>query len=149
MVDTFPDLCRYFSVLDRLMKMYYDNNLEGYEISYGQQFYLECIYDHPGISAHEIVSYIRVDKATLTKNIKKLVEIGFVTVVNNEQDGRIKNLYPTEKAIPTVKKVKEIHNDFYSALCSEISEQEIQAVALSLNQMIENINKKVWHRMNS
>ena len=74
MNDNFPNLGRCISLLDRLMRMYYDRGLADFEIGWGQQFYAEYIYDHPGATAQEMVEYIRVDKATLTKIIKKLSE---------------------------------------------------------------------------
>ena len=70
MNDNFPNLARCISIVDRLMKMYYDHGLADFEIGWGQQFYAEYVYDHPGVSAQEMVKYIRVDKATLTKTIK-------------------------------------------------------------------------------
>ena len=81
MNNNFPKLGRCLSILDRLMKMYYDRNLADFEIGWGQQFYVEYLYDHPGASAQEMVECIRVDKGTLTKVIKKLTEIGYVEVV--------------------------------------------------------------------
>ena len=78
MTGNFPELGRCISILDQLMKMYYDHGLADFEIGWGQQFYVEYISDHPGASAQEMVEYIRVDKATLTKNIKKLAEIGYI-----------------------------------------------------------------------
>ena len=95
MNEKFPNIGRCISILDRLMKMYYDHGLSNFEIGWGQQFYAEYIYDHPGTSAQEMVEWIRVDKATLTKSIKKLVEIGYVEVVNDQKDKRIKRLYLT------------------------------------------------------
>ena len=92
MNDHFPELGRCVSVLDRLMKMYYDHGLADFEIGWGQQFYVEYIYDHPGASAQEMVEYIRVDKATLTKIIKKLIRIGYVKVVIDEKDKRVRPL---------------------------------------------------------
>lgn len=147
MGDNFPNLGRCISILDRLMKMYYDHGLSDFEIGWGQQFYLEYIYDHPGVSAQEMVKYIRVDKATLTKNIKKLVEIGYVRTTGNEKDKRVKHLYPTEEAALAVKRIKEIHRDFYNTLCTGFSEQEIHQTEQILGQMMENVNRKVWHRM--
>ena len=41
MEDCFSDLGRYISILDRLMKMYYDRGLAEFEIGWGQQFYVE------------------------------------------------------------------------------------------------------------
>lgn len=147
MNDHFPNLGRCISVLDRLMKMYYDHGLAGFEIGWGQQFYVEYLYDHPGASAQEMVACIRVDKATLTKVIKKLTEIGYVQVVRSETDKRIKRLYLTDKAVPAAKRIKEIHSSFYQALCSDLPPAEVQRTEQTMKQMMENINQKVWHRM--
>lgn len=147
MNDNFPNVGRCISILDRLMKMYYDRGLADYEVGWGQQFYVEYIYDHPGASAQEMVECIRVDKATLTKIIKKLVEIGYVEVAADAADKRVKRLYLTPKGVPAVKRIKEIHNDFYNTLCSGIPGQDVRGAEQTLEQMMENINQKVWHRM--
>lgn len=147
MNNSFSNLGRYISILDRLMKMYYNRGLSTFEIGWGQQFYVEYLYDHPGVSAQEMVEYIRVDKATLTKIIKKLLEIDYIKIVVDEKDKRVKHLYLTEKAIPTVKQIKKIHSDFYQTLCSNISPPDIQLTEQTMKQMIENINQKIWHRM--
>ena len=147
MSDNFPNLGRYISILDRLMKMYYDHNLADFEIGWGQQFYVEYLYDHPGASAQDMVECIRVDKGTLTKVIKKLTEIGYIEVVPSERDKRMKLLYLTEKAIPAAKRIKEIHSNFYSILCSNIQSSDIQQTERTMVQMMENINQRIWHRM--
>lgn len=147
MNDKFPELGRYISILDRLMKMYYDHGLSEFEIGWGQQFYVEYLYEHPGASAQEMVNYIRVDKATLTKVIKKLKEIGYVKIVRNEKDKRIKQLYLTEKAVPAARRIKEIHSSFYDTLCSGILPSDIQQAEQTLKIMLENVNQKIWHRM--
>lgn len=147
MKNNFPDLNRYISIMDRLMKMYYDHGLADYEIGWGQQFYVEYIYDHPGTSAQEMVEYIRVDKATLTKVVKKLVKVGYIKVVNDEKDRRIKHLYLTDLAIPAAKRIKEIHNSFYETLCMDIPSEDVQLAEKTMKHMVENINRKIWHRM--
>ena len=129
------------------MKMYYDQNLADFEIGWGQQFYVEYLYDHPGASAQEMVECIRVDKGKLTKVIKKLTEIGYIEVVPSERDKRMKLLYLTEKAIPAAKRIKEIHSNFYSILCSNIQSSDIQQTERTMVQMMENINQRIWHRM--
>lgn len=147
MRDDFPNLARCISIVDRLMKMYYDRGLADFEIGWGQQFFAEYIYDHPGVSAQEMVKYIRVDKATLTKNIKKLIEIGYVTSVGDETDKRVRHLYLTPKGELAVKQIKQIHRDFYDTMCSDISAGDIQLTEQIMEQIMENINQKVWHRM--
>ena len=83
----------------------------------------------------------------MTKNIKKLIEIGYVTSVSDETDKRVKRLYLTPKGEPAVKRIKEIHRDFYDTMCSDISAEDIRLTEQTLEKMMENINQKVWHRM--
>lgn len=147
MNDNFPNMGRCISILDRLMKMYYDHGLAEFEIGWGQQFYVEYLYDHPGASAQEMVECIRVDKATLTKAMKKLTEIGYVRIVRSEKDRRSKHLYLTDKAVPAARRIKQIHSSFYDALCSGITPQDIRQTECTMEKMMENINQKVWHRM--
>lgn len=147
MEDHFPELGRCVSILDRLMRMYYEHALSDFEIGWGQQFYVEYLYDHPGASAQEMVACIRVDKATLTKVIKRLADLDYVQIIGSEQDRRVKRLYLTDKAVPAAKRIKEIHRDFYDALCSGISGSDIRETQRTLTKMTENLNQKVWHRM--
>lgn len=147
MNNNFPNLGRCLSIMDRLMKMYYDYNLADFEIGWGQQFYVEYLYDHPGASAQEMVEYIRVDKGTLTKVMKKLTEIGYVEVVRSEKDKRMKFLYLTEKGVPAAKRIKEIHSNFYNILCSNIQSSDIQRTEQTMEQMTENIYQNISHRM--
>lgn len=147
MDEKFSNIGRCISILDRLMKMYYDHGLADYEIGWGQQFYVEYLYDHPGATAQEMVECIRVDKATLTKVIKKLVEIDYVRIVREEKDRRVKLLFLTDRAVPAAVRIKEIHNSFYRDLCSDILSPDIQLTEQTMERMMENLNRKVWHRM--
>ena len=69
MNGSFPDLGRYISILDRLMRMYYDHGLADFEIGWGQQFYVEYIYDHPGTSAPVSYTHLDVYKRQLIKGV--------------------------------------------------------------------------------
>lgn len=149
MESNFSNICRCISILDRLMKMYYNHGLSEFEIGWGQQFFVEYIYEHPGASAQDMVEHILVDKATLTKTVKKLTEIEYVRTEVDEEDKRIKHLYLTEKAIPAAEQIKRIHIGFYQTLSQNLSQSDIDASEQTMEQMIENINKKVWHRMES
>ena len=147
MNNHFSDLGRYISIFDRLMKMYYDHGLAGYEIGWGQQFYVEYLYDHPGASPQQMADRIRVDKATLTKIIRKLTEVGYIRVVGDQKDRRVKHLYLTEKAVPAAERITCIHAGFYDTRSADISPEAWALTEQTLRRMVENINHKVWHRM--
>lgn len=143
----FSNLGRHISILDRLMKMYYNRCLEDYEIGWGQQFYVEYLYDCPGATAQDMVEHFKVDKATLTKTIKKLLEIDYITVESDNKDKRVKHLYLSEKAFPAAERIKEIHSEFHKVLSEGLSEEDIAAAEKLMERMTDNINKKIWHRM--
>ena len=128
MNDSFSNLGRYISIFDRFMKM-------------------EYLYDHPGATAQEMAECIRVDKATLTKTIKKLTEVHYVRTAVDEKDHRVRHLYLAEAAVPAAKQIKKIHADFYDTLSRGISPGELSSTEHTLQQMVDNINQKVWHRM--
>ena len=147
MAGHFSNMGRYISIFDRLMRMYYDHGLSEFEIGWGQQFYVEYLYEHPGASAQEMAERFRVDKATLTKTIKKLAEVGYVRTVVDEKDRRVRHLYLTEKAYPAAEQIKKIHSEFYDVFSAGITAQELASAEQALRRMTENINQKVWHRM--
>ena len=143
----FPEIGRWVSIFDRLMKMYYDRGLSGYEIGWGQQFYVEYLREHPGVTSQEMAERFRVDKATMTKIIKKLTEVGYIRVSGDEQDRRVKHLYLTDKAVPAARRIRQIHQDFYETVSQGMAPEELEAVEQALRHMSDNINQKVWHRM--
>lgn len=147
MEQQFSNFGRYISIFDRLMKMYYDRSLSEFEIGWGQQFYVEYLYDHPGATPQEMTECIRVDKATLTKIMKKLTSVGYIQITGDEKDRRVKHLYLTEKAVPAAQQIKRIHADFYDTIRAGLSSEELSLTEEALRRMTENLNKKVWHRM--
>ena len=68
-------------------------------------------------------------------------------VVNDQKDKRIKRLYLTGQGIPAIKRIKEIHRSFYQTLCFGLSAEDIRQCEQTIEQMMENVNQKVWHRM--
>ena len=147
MNDSFSDMSRAVSIFDRLMKMYYDRGLSEFEIGWGQQFYVEYLFEHPGTSAQEMAEHFRVDKATLTKVIKKLAQVGYIRVIGDQQDRRVRHLYLTEKAVPAARQIKKIHGDFFDTYSAGISREEMEQTERVLMRMADNIHQKVWHRM--
>ncbi|HJB82193.1 MAG TPA: MarR family transcriptional regulator [Candidatus Mediterraneibacter intestinavium] len=145
--NCFPEIGRCVSIFDRLMKMYYDHGLSEYEIGWGQQFYVEYIYEHPGATPQEMTDRFRVDRATLTKTIRKLTEVEYIRVKGDENDRRVKHLYLTDKALPAAKRIKEIHAEFYETFRSGLTSDELETAERLLLKMADNINQKVWHRM--
>lgn len=143
MDNKFSNLARRISILDRLMQKYYNRELSAYEIGWGQQFYVWYLNDHPGAPAQEVADHMHVDKATLAKNVKKLLSLGYIRVEADKSDKRVKHLYLTEKATPVIMQIQKIHNSFYQILNCGISPQDVQVTEQSMEQMILNIYHEI------
>lgn len=147
MKERFAKIGKSVSIIDRLMKMYYDRALKGFKIGWGQQFYLELIGENPGISPQELSRLLNVDKATITKAIQYLEKINYITIEINKGDKRIRQLFITEEAKPVIGHIKKIHKQFYSDLTEKISQTEVEMLEENLNKMLNNLTRHVWHRM--
>lgn len=146
MNDDFLKLGRTLSILERLMKMYYDRGLADFGIGWGQQFYLLYVYRHPGCSPQELASLFGVDKATVTKVLKKLTAVGFLSVDFDEKDKRSKRLFAADAAKAAVKRVEQLHTQFYQDLCEGIDEKSIADTQENLLKMKQNLRKKVCYK---
>lgn len=136
-------LARRISILDRLMQQYYNRELAAYEIGWGQQFYVWYLNEQPGASAQEVADHMHVDKATLAKNVKKLLGLGYIRVEADENDKRVKHLYLTESAAPVILQIQKIHSSFNQILNCGIPPQEVQLTERSIEQMVLNIYHEV------
>lgn len=65
-------ISRLISVIHRHGMRFFDWSLTDTEIGPGQQFFLVCIYENPGISMQKLSKIGHFDKGTVTKAVKKI-----------------------------------------------------------------------------
>jgi len=147
MNQNFSEIGRGISIIDRLMKMYYDKSLAEYDIGWGQQFYLELIADNPGISPQSMAQHLHVDKATITKVVKYLHQINYIIIETDKDDKRIRHLYTTPAANPAVAQIKALHQKFYADLTEGILKTDVVQTKTCLDKMVNNLSQHIWHRM--
>lgn len=149
MSDGFSKIGKSISIIDRLMKMYYDKALKDCNIGWGQQFFLELIYENPGISPQELSKVMHVDKATVTKVTQYLEKVQYITIESSQNDKRMRHLFVTEEAKPIISQIKKIHKQFYIDITKNIPPGETQMLDENLEQMLSNLTQHVWHRMDA
>lgn len=64
----------------------------------GQYIFVVRVCENPGINQEDLSNMTKVDRTTVAKAIKKLVEKKYIEKVSNETDRRSWKLYPTQKA---------------------------------------------------
>ncbi|WP_078596505.1 MarR family winged helix-turn-helix transcriptional regulator [Evansella clarkii] len=68
-----------------------------YDLTKGQYLYLVRICENPGTIQEKLAEMIKVDRTTAARAVKKLELNGFIEKKEDEQNKKIKKLFPTEK----------------------------------------------------
>lgn len=87
-----------FSIIHRFSIMFHVKALKNFKIAGHQMGYIMHICEKPGVSQEELSAFFGLNKGSVAKGIRSLVEEGYVRRIQNEKDRRAYRLYPTEKA---------------------------------------------------
>ena len=132
------EVAKWISILYRNGQGYISRNLEHLNIGCGQYIYLVALYKKAGISQEELSDYLRIDKATTAKAIKKLEDEGYVRRDIDESDKRAYKVYVTQKALDVKPKIREAIRNWEEILSSGLSNEEIAIASTIFKKMAEN-----------
>lgn len=111
------------------------------DLTKGQYLYLVRICENPGIIQEKLAEMIKVDRTTAARAIKKLELNGFIEKKDDEQNKKIRKLFPTDKgkkAFPFIKREHEYSN----AIALEgFSEKEAETIFKLLHRVRKNVEK--------
>lgn len=110
------------------------------ELSRGQYIYLVRICEDPGINLERLTNMLKVDKTTAARSVQKLEKKGLVTREIDENNRKIKKIYPTEngqRLYPLL--IREEHYSNSVAIKNMTKEQQKELLHL-LNLVVGNIS---------
>ena len=92
------------------IRKFLDFHLNEYQLGNGQFAIVIEVSENKGINQDALAQKMGVDKTTIAKTVKKLVENGYIIKEEDENDRRSKKLYTTHKADLIFKKIKKLIN---------------------------------------
>ncbi|MFE5322971.1 MarR family winged helix-turn-helix transcriptional regulator [Paenibacillus sp. NPDC056579] len=135
MVDQKYTIPRWVSLLYRYGQMYIGDRLKHLDIGRGQHIFLNTLYREDGLSQEELSSYLKIDKGTTAKALKKLEEQGYVTRQVRDEDKRSYRIFLTEKALLIKDEVRAVLADWRTKVTEGLSEEEKQMALTVLEKM--------------
>lgn len=132
------DLLMDISILYRSTQKYYDKKLMSLDLTYAQLPILIAIYENEGISMQAIASDGGYDKGTITKNVQKLVSLGYVEVRSSLKDKRAKELYTTDKAKQMMNKIYGIRREWWKHIIKTLPKEKLDEFSKLYGDMAEN-----------
>jgi DNA-binding MarR family transcriptional regulator len=128
---------RWISVLYRCRKSYAGRRLEPYGIAGCQYLFLMTLYRNNGASQEKISDYLKIDKTTTAKAIKKLEDGGFVVRDIDASDKRAYMVFLTQKALDIIPHIQETMKNWENAVVEDISEDEYILLEKLLEKMAD------------
>lgn len=128
-----------FSIIHRFSIMYHVRSMKEFNISGHQMGYIMHICKEPGISQEDLAFYLRLNKGSVAKGIRSLVQDGYVQRLPNEKDRRAYCLYPTEKASRIFSEAKTTLHQFNEILTQDMSPEEQELFKTLLDKACRNV----------
>jgi len=121
-----PSLMRYINIVSRCATIWRTDKLEGTELGDQHYSYILIVCRRPGISQDAISRRLFINKSNVTRSLSYLEEHGFVTRERDPEDRRQTRVYPTEKAIDILPRVREMIKGWNSYITEGFTEEEME-----------------------
>lgn len=136
---TMKEILREIGMIARALDSISNIEFKEYDLTKGQYLYLVRIYENPGIIQEKLAEMIKVDRTTAARAIKKLEIHGFIEKKDDEQNKKIKKLYPTEKGKKVYPFIKR-ENDYSNSVALQgFSEKEAEILFDYLYRVRKNV----------
>ncbi|GAA0114508.1 MarR family winged helix-turn-helix transcriptional regulator [Clostridium senegalense] len=134
-------LLKYVAIIYRASQGYIDEALKKYNLSFGTYPFILVLYNNEGISQNILSEYVKVDKSFSARAIKKLIEIGYVQKIVNNEDSRAYKLYLTDNAKAIVPGILNELDGWLNMITDGLEETEKKNAECLLENMYKNVEQ--------
>ena len=124
------------SILYREHAKYLNEKVKDENLSYGLQPILVKIYREKNIIQEDLAKAFNLNESTITRNLKKLEEKGFIERI---PDKRTKIIRVTQKGAKTARKVMDYDEKWDEKLKSNLSDEEYTIFKDTLQKICEDL----------
>ena len=117
-----------------------DDLLIDYDLNHSEGNLLFYLYkDGDGIKQKTLKENLAVDKATISRSIRSLINKGYLKKKNSAEDGRVNLIYLTDKAKNIKEEINDIYQQWFQKFTDEIDEKTAKTVLNTLKMMYEKV----------
>jgi len=137
---TSTDLPPVLTKLTRQMHTLQSQYLDHLGVGMGQSIILRKIISHYGITPDKVSELLKLDKSTVTRAVKRLVEAGYVEKKRNPADRRSHHLLSTNMAKVLEPQFDMADQSLVEALVHGFSDEEIEQFGAFLRRASSNVH---------
>lgn len=136
------DIGRSIHILSRLIKRRIDEAVSKYNVTSVQCAVIEFISHKKGdVFAKDIESKFSMRRATVAEILSLMEKNGLIKRLEYKEDGRLKKLILTQKALKIKKDINKEIEKFEIEIKQGFSEKELQEFVKLINKMSSNLSK--------
>ncbi|EJP86821.1 MULTISPECIES: MarR family winged helix-turn-helix transcriptional regulator [Bacillaceae] len=135
------EILREIGMIARALDSISNIEFKEYELTKGQYLYVVRICENPGIIQEKLAELIKVDRTTAARAVKKLEVNGFIEKKEDENNKKIKRLFPTEKGKNVFPFIKRENDHSNNIALEGFSEKETETIFNLLQRVRKNIEK--------
>lgn len=136
-------MLKQIGIIERCAIMYRNQAFKEIGLNGCSHSYILHVCRNPGITQDALAKLIHVNKSNVCRNLAMLEELGYIYRKESETDKRSTLVYPTDKAIETLPKIREILHKFDTMVTSVFTEEEKDLINEKLCLAAKNAMKMV------
>lgn len=133
------DILREIGMIARALDSISNIEFKEFDLTKGQYLYLVRICENPGIIQEKLAEIIKVDRTTAARAIKKLELSGFIEKKDDDQNKKIKKLFPTEKGNKVYPFIRRENEHSNHVALNGFSEEEAKTMFHLLQRVRKNV----------
>ena len=110
--------------ISRCCHLYRRRALRDTDLNPAQHLLLSHVCLRPGLAQEGLAGTLYLDKTTVTHQLNKLEDMGYIRRESAPEDGRCRRIYPTEKGEKVYPRVHKVFEDFTAGLLAGLSEAD-------------------------
>lgn len=123
------------SILGRYSQIILDKKLDPLGLNERQMVLLIHLYDREGIHLEELARFYKINRATVTRAVKRLADEGYIIKVVDTNDAKAYKLFITEKGLRIRPQLMEVFDDWINLLTEGFSQEEVNTALDLIRRM--------------
>jgi DNA-binding MarR family transcriptional regulator len=136
-------ITRKLSILGRCQLTFRANHLRESGLFPPHYNYVIPICRNPGLSQEQLARRVYFDKYNVTRHLNKLEENGFVERRPSEADKRVMLVYPTQKMLDLLPRVRQCIEEWDALIFEGLSAEELEQFDATLTKITQRAQEYV------
>ena len=143
-----PKFMKTLNNISRSQSVFRTAKLKADGICAAHHTFILAICCNPGRSQEELAREICLNKSTVARTLTHLENKGYVRRETNKDDKRSILVFPTQKMLDLLPRVREIAKDWNSSLAADINPEELEIFFSVLSRMEQKAKNIAYNQEN-